>query len=72
MSKHGVLVSDKAVRELIKMAEAQGFKVLGGGGGRHVQIGCPNGHIITISSTPSDKRAIQNIRGDLRRNGLRV
>lgn len=39
-------------------------------GGKHGKLIAPNGRILTVPSTPSDRRAHLNFRGDVRR--LRV
>lgn len=35
--------------------------------GGHLKLLLPNGHIVVVSSTPSDHRAIKNMVGDVRR-----
>ena len=40
-------------------------------GGNHWKINLPNGGIVIASNTPSDRRALQEIRSDLRRAARR-
>lgn len=55
-------------RSLVKPALSAGW-ALSRRGSSHVRLSHPDGRLVTISSTPSDRRALQAIRADLRRAG---
>lgn len=38
--------------------------------GGHLKWAAPNGEVVFSSRTPSDRRAVMNLRADLRRRGL--
>lgn len=62
----------KEVRKLISLAEEQGWRVELKKGG-HYRLYSPDGKtIVTAGSTPSDRRAYQNIKSDLKRGGLKL
>jgi hypothetical protein len=60
---------DSDYRKLLKCAERQGFGIRMTHKG-HFRIDAPNGGCCFTSSTPSDVRAIRNLRSELRRIGL--
>lgn len=62
-------MNSKDLKELIKTAEEQGWKVERGNNGHYKWLS-PTGGMVITSSTPSDKRAFANIQSDLRRYGL--
>lgn len=59
------------VRELVRAAQAAGWRVELTGGG-HVKFLPPGGRPVFGSQTPSDPSAWRNMRSDLRRAGLEV
>jgi len=61
----------KSVKHLVKLARHQGWQVEIGGGG-HVVYRGPNGARVVGPLTPSDYRALDNCRAELRRAGLRL
>jgi len=62
-------LSKKEIIVLIKQAEQQGWRVSMAPGG-HYKWMAPNGKLFFTSQTPSDHRALQNIKRDLRVNGF--
>jgi len=54
---------------LLELATQQGWKVEQRSN-NHYKLVAPNGKVVFTSSTPSDKRAIENIKRDLRSGGL--
>ena len=63
------MASSKELMSLLKLAEIQGWRV-SRTNKNHYKLIAPNGKVIFTSSTPSDNRAINNIKRDLRANGL--
>jgi predicted RNA binding protein YcfA (HicA-like mRNA interferase family) len=61
--------SPKELNELIKQAEQQGWNVCRTNG-NHMKWVSPLGGVVFTSSTPSDARAMKNIKRDLRVNGF--
>jgi hypothetical protein len=59
----------KELRSLLNTATDQGWEVTRGKN-NHIKCVSPNGNIVFVSSTPSDHRALENIKRDLRVNGL--
>lgn len=59
------------VRELVKAAQAAGWRVELTGGG-HVRFLPPEGPVVFGSQTPSSPAGWRNLRSDLRRAGLEV
>ena len=55
---------DREVRRLVRDLEANGWRVKQG---RHLKLVAPTGKVVSISCTPSDKRAMQNILSDCRK-----
>jgi len=64
-------MADKAMRQLVKNAEHQGFEVSRGRGGHYrflpPRAGTP---VVFGSSTPGDPRAYKNVLAKLRRAGF--
>jgi len=61
----------KQVGEILTVAQAQGWFIRQGKRAGHIQAMSPDRRtIITVSSTPSDKRAVENIRADFKRAGV--
>jgi predicted RNA binding protein YcfA (HicA-like mRNA interferase family) len=56
-----------ALRELLRAAEARGWRVELTRRGAHVRLTHPAGGIVFAASTPSDCRALANLRAQLRR-----
>jgi hypothetical protein len=54
------------LKHLLRQAEAAGWRVQPTRGG-HWRLLYPGGGIVVMSSTPSDRRAIANLRAQLRR-----
>lgn len=59
-----MLTSNKELRLLLKEAEANGWAF--SKGNRHIKGKHPSGRTTTISISPSDNRALMNIKKDLR------
>jgi len=59
------------VRELIRIAEANGCRVKPTGG-QHFNVYTPSGQIINLPSTPSDHRSILNVRSQMKKAGVPV
>lgn len=59
----------KELKSLLKTAEEQGCRVVYTSN-NHYKVFVPGGKLVVISSTPSDNRAIQNIKRDLRSAGI--
>jgi hypothetical protein len=57
------------INSLIKVAEAQEWKVVVSNGG-HLKWLSPTGKVVFTSITPSDHRALSNIRSNLKSAGL--
>jgi hypothetical protein len=64
----GTMSSRKEVQQLIKQAECQGWVVESTKGGHYKWLS-PFGGFFFSASTPSDPRAINNIKKDLTRYG---
>ena len=56
---------------LVDAAQAAGWSVAKTRG-NHVKWASPTGAVVFSASTPSDRRAIHNIRAMLRRKGLQI
>jgi hypothetical protein len=64
--------AQKDVKQLIKVAEQQGWTVTRTGT-LHLRWQAPDGRVLFRNGTsPSDRRAVANLRSDLRRLGLRL
>jgi len=61
----------KELKSLFKEIENQGGRVLRTRN-NHYKVICSNGNIVFISSTPSDNRALENIKHDLRASGIEI
>lgn len=62
----------REVESLLCAAEAAGCKVTGGGS-RHFKVLAPGGKgIVVVACSPSDRRAMANTRGRLRRLGVEL
>lgn len=59
----------KELKSLLKEVENQGGQVLRTRN-NHYKVVSSNGSIVFISSTPSDNRALENIKRDLRASGV--
>ena len=57
------------MKSLLELATEQGWKVERNKN-NHFKFLSPTGNIVFVSSTPSDHRALENIKRDLRVNGL--
>lgn len=64
-------VTNPEVRELIRIAEANGCRVQPTGS-QHFNVYAPSGRIINLPSTPSDHRSILNVRSQMRQAGIPV
>lgn len=67
---YGLLPLPRNVKDLQRLAEAQGWTCEKTTGGHHKWTS-PDGQIVGHSGTPSDWRAIDNFRAELKRKGLR-
>lgn len=65
------LPADKDMRVLARQALAGGAKIKRSGDD-HFIVTTPSGKPVTISNTPSSRRAVANARADLKREGLAV
>lgn len=62
----------KAIKDLRDLAEDQGWQVKFTGGG-HIRWMPPNSTVMVhTTSTPSDYRALENLKRDLRKAGLHI
>lgn len=61
----------KEYRDLFEIAVSQGWS-LERRTNNHLSWISPNGAKVFSSATPSDKRAVQNLKKDLRKYGLKV
>lgn len=59
----------KELNKLFKIVLEQGWTIELSHN-NHYKLYAPNGKVVFVSSTPSDHRALQNIKRDLRANGL--
>ena len=59
----------KELRSLLELATQQGWRVEQRNS-NHYKLVSPTGKVVFTSSTPSDHRALENIKRDLRVNGL--
>lgn len=60
----------KDFAELVRLAEKQGWTWERRGG--HQALRSPAGEAVWMSTSPSDRRGLRNVRAQLRRRGLRV
>lgn len=59
----------KEVKELIKEAKRQGWRVKEG---KHYKLYAPDGEtIVVVGKTPSDRRSLENSISDMRKAGFR-
>jgi predicted RNA binding protein YcfA (HicA-like mRNA interferase family) len=56
-----------ALKQLLRAAEARGWRVELTRRGGHVRLVHPDGPVVVAASTPSDFRALANLRSMLRR-----
>jgi hypothetical protein len=61
--RHG----DKSTERLLQEAERKGWRVVKPGGHFKMYCPCPDKHLKTVSSTPSDPNYLRNLLGELRR-----
>jgi len=59
----------KELKSLLKTAEDQGCRIVVTPS-NHYKVFVPGGKLVVVSSTPSDNRAIENIKRDLRSAGV--
>jgi hypothetical protein len=59
----------KELKLLLELASDQGWQIEKRNN-NHYKLIAPNGKVVFTSSTPSDRRAIENIKRDLRSGGL--
>lgn len=64
------MASPKEMRALLRAAEDAGWKVELKR--KHYRLQSPEGEIVFLPSTPSDRRSVLNSRAQLRRAGLKV
>jgi hypothetical protein len=65
-------VNNTEINALIEKAAAQGWTVRGGGA-KHVQLKSPDGnYLIYASSSSVSRRAVANLRSQLRRAGVNL
>ena len=64
-----MLTANKELKEILKEAEAQGWVFTKGN--RHIKGKHLSGKTATISVSPSENRAIKNIKKDLRVEGVK-
>lgn len=70
MSNAEATSNNKEIRILLKIARQQNWRI--DGQGKHLRWFSPDGiSIVVTGSTPSDHRALANIKRDLRRAGLK-
>jgi predicted RNA binding protein YcfA (HicA-like mRNA interferase family) len=55
------------LRQLLRAAEARGWRVELTRRGGHVRLTHPDGTIVVTGSTPSDHRALANLKAQMRR-----
>jgi predicted RNA binding protein YcfA (HicA-like mRNA interferase family) len=55
------------LKELLRAAEARGWRVDATRRGGHVRLVHPDGGVVVASGTPSDRRALANLKAMLRR-----
>lgn len=63
-------ISDPETRKLVDTATRAGWTA--SNGGSHLRLESPQGRVVVVSKTPSDHRAVNNTRAELRRAGLEV
>ena len=63
------MASSKDLKTLQKEAVSQGW-VVNLSNGNHIKWIAPNGKVVFTSNTPSDKRALENMKRDLKSAGL--
>jgi predicted RNA binding protein YcfA (HicA-like mRNA interferase family) len=56
-----------ALKELLRAAEARGWQLELTRRGGHVRLVHPDGGVVVASGTPSDRRALANLKAMLRR-----
>lgn len=56
--------AEKEIDAELRTLERAGYRVTKAA---HVKVIAPNGRTVTLSGTPSDHRAVRNIKADLRR-----
>ena len=61
---------DRNIRALVSELVDVGWEYCSGG--KHGKLIAPNGRILTVPSTPSDRRAYLNFRGDVKRQRVGV
>lgn len=62
----------REMADLVKQARRQGCSVEQQKRSNHYKIKVPNGGIVVCAATPSDQRAVLNMRARLRREGLNL
>jgi hypothetical protein len=67
------MAESKELRSLLRAAELAGWTVTRSTGTNHWRLADPSGGpLLHVSATPSDGRALRNIRRDLERAGVKV
>lgn len=61
---------NKEAKKLLALAVRQGF-IIEVRRNNHLKVTSPSGRFFFASSTPSDRRAVLNLRADLRRAGFK-
>jgi len=62
-------MSNREVRAILKVAQAQGCRVELRNGG-HIKVTAPSGAFFFMSQTPSDIRALHRIKSDFKKVGI--
>ena len=68
MSHINQIATHKEVKQLLGKLVGNDVKFILSDGKKHHQLKVVGNGIVTISKSPSDKRAIDNIKGDIRRS----
>ena len=63
-------LANSEVRKLVGIAKSNGCRVQMTA--NHIKVFAPNGRIVLLPSTPSDHRALLNVRSELRKAGIPV
>ena len=72
MSKSNIKIKNRNVRRVVELAVANGCEFKKGNAGNHHKLIVPDGRVITVSGTPSDRYAHKQIMRDLRRHGITI
>lgn len=68
MTKTSRSFKNKDLQQLFKEAESQGWEIRRAK--RHIKLVAPDGGFVFTSGTPTDNRAVKNIRSTMRKKGF--